>query len=186
MADLLHVLHSHLSVQSSGHLTKCNYQTQKWHHQLGQGLESSVFCIWNGSPAPLHLKLHCTSRKCATRCTLNFVSFLTGGKGMKQAFVSRNTIPIWDLIFPRWWKDCGLSSGRTSCISYPETEAVVSSKTLEIPTRLFCVTTQRSKLTKTKLHGLSPRANYTDRATAACWRSNCQLLRIEGATWSAW
>jgi hypothetical protein len=40
--------------------------------------------------------------------------------------------------------------------------------------------------TKTKLHGLSPRANYTDRATAASRRSNCQLLRIEGATWSAW
>jgi hypothetical protein len=39
--------------------------------------------------------------------------------------------------------------------------------------------------TKLKLHGLSPRANYTDRATAACWRSDCQLLRIEGATWSA-
>jgi hypothetical protein len=40
--------------------------------------------------------------------------------------------------------------------------------------------------TKTKLHGLSPRANYTDRATAACRRSDCQLARIEGATWSAW
>jgi hypothetical protein len=39
---------------------------------------------------------------------------------------------------------------------------------------------------KNKLHGLSPRANYTDRATAACRRSDCQLLRIEGATWSAW
>jgi hypothetical protein len=39
--------------------------------------------------------------------------------------------------------------------------------------------------TKTKLHGLSPRANYTDRATAACRRSDCQLLRIEGAMWSA-
>jgi hypothetical protein len=38
---------------------------------------------------------------------------------------------------------------------------------------------------KTKLHGLNPRANYTDRATAACRRSDCQLLRIEGATWSA-
>jgi hypothetical protein len=38
---------------------------------------------------------------------------------------------------------------------------------------------------KTKLHGLGPRANYTDRATAACRRSDCQLLRIEGATWSA-
>jgi hypothetical protein len=39
---------------------------------------------------------------------------------------------------------------------------------------------------KTKLHGLSPRANYTDRATAACRRSDCQLLQEEGATWSAW
>jgi hypothetical protein len=38
---------------------------------------------------------------------------------------------------------------------------------------------------KTKLHGLSPQANYTDRATAACRRSDCQLVRIEGATWSA-
>jgi hypothetical protein len=38
---------------------------------------------------------------------------------------------------------------------------------------------------KTKLHGLSPRANYTDRATAASRRSGCQLLWIKGATWSA-
>jgi hypothetical protein len=38
---------------------------------------------------------------------------------------------------------------------------------------------------KNKLHGLSPRANYTDRATAACRRSDCQLLRIKSATWSA-
>jgi hypothetical protein len=33
---------------------------------------------------------------------------------------------------------------------------------------------------KTKLHGLSPRANYTDRATTDCQRSDCKLLRIEG------
>jgi hypothetical protein len=33
---------------------------------------------------------------------------------------------------------------------------------------------------KTKLHGLSPRANYNDRATVACRRSDCQLLRIRG------
>jgi hypothetical protein len=31
----------------------------------------------------------------------------------------------------------------------------------------------------------SPQANYTDRATSACRRSYCQLLRIEGVTWSA-
>jgi hypothetical protein len=41
------------------------------------------------------------------------------------------------------------------------------------------------KIQTNKLHGLSPRANYTDRATAVCRRSDCQLLRIEGATWSA-
>jgi hypothetical protein len=35
-----------------------------------------------------------------------------------------------------------------------------------------------------KLRGLSPQANYTDRATAACRRSLCQLWRIEGVAWS--
>jgi hypothetical protein len=33
---------------------------------------------------------------------------------------------------------------------------------------------------KTKLHGLSPRANYTDRVTADCRRSNCQLYADRG------
>jgi hypothetical protein len=32
---------------------------------------------------------------------------------------------------------------------------------------------------------MSQQANCTDRATAACRRSDCQFLRIEGATWSA-
>jgi hypothetical protein len=41
-------------------------------------------------------------------------------------------------------------------------------------------------LYSTKLRGLSPRANHTDRVTAACRRSYCQLLLIESATWSAW
>jgi hypothetical protein len=30
------------------------------------------------------------------------------------------------------------------------------------------------------LHGLSPRANYTNRATAACRRSDCQLFVDKG------
>jgi hypothetical protein len=38
---------------------------------------------------------------------------------------------------------------------------------------------------KNKLPGMSPRANYTDRATAASRRTGYQLLRIKGATWSA-
>jgi hypothetical protein len=36
-----------------------------------------------------------------------------------------------------------------------------------------------SMITKKKHRGLSPRANYTDRVTAACRRSDCQLLRID-------
>jgi hypothetical protein len=38
--------------------------------------------------------------------------------------------------------------------------------------------------TKTKLRSFSSQANYTDRATAACRRSQCQLLRIKGVAWS--
>jgi hypothetical protein len=58
--------------------------------------------------------------------------------------------------------------------------------TIAIDTSSLTVLTGKvSCLTTNKLHGLSPRANYTDRTTAA-WRSDCQLLRIKGATWSAW
>jgi hypothetical protein len=37
---------------------------------------------------------------------------------------------------------------------------------------------RRSKL-KLNSVAFSPQANYIDRATAACWRSVCQLLQIE-------
>jgi hypothetical protein len=43
----------------------------------------------------------------------------------------------------------------------------------------------KTKRLKTKLRGFSPQENYTDRATAACRRTCCQLLRIEGVAWSA-
>jgi hypothetical protein len=36
-----------------------------------------------------------------------------------------------------------------------------------------------------KLRGFSPQANYTNRVTAACRPSWCQLFRIEGVAWSA-
>jgi hypothetical protein len=39
--------------------------------------------------------------------------------------------------------------------------------------------------TKTKLRGFGPRANYTDRATAACWQSSANFLRIKGVMRSA-
>jgi hypothetical protein len=34
--------------------------------------------------------------------------------------------------------------------------------------------------TKTKFHGLSPGTNYTDRATTACRRSDCQIFADRG------
>jgi hypothetical protein len=46
----------------------------------------------------------------------------------------------------------------------------------------YCI---RDYISEKKLHGLSPRANYTDQEIAACRRSDCQLLRIEDATWPA-
>jgi hypothetical protein len=47
------------------------------------------------------------------------------------------------------------------------------------------LTNKQTNKQTNKLHGVSPRANYTDRATAACRRSDCELLWIKGATWSA-
>jgi hypothetical protein len=44
--------------------------------------------------------------------------------------------------------------------------------------------TKKKKKLKTELCGFSPQANGTDRLTAACQRSWCQLLQIEGLTWS--
>jgi hypothetical protein len=43
----------------------------------------------------------------------------------------------------------------------------------------------RRKRVKKNSVAFSPQANYTDRATAACRRSYCQLLRIEDVAWSA-
>jgi hypothetical protein len=61
----------------------------------------------------------------------------------------------------------------------------ISLKSSHILASVWRVPTYSSEALK-KLHGLSPRANYTDRATAACRRSDYQRLRLEGATWSAW
>jgi hypothetical protein len=53
-------------------------------------------------------------------------------------------------------------------------------------TLVIAWTNHRNITTKNKLRCQSPRANYTDRATTACRRSDCQLLRIKSVTWSAW
>jgi hypothetical protein len=49
-----------------------------------------------------------------------------------------------------------------------------------------CIKACRNGSLCDKLRGVSPRANYAERATAAWRRSLCQLLLIKGAVWSAW
>jgi hypothetical protein len=54
---------------------------------------------------------------------------------------------------------------------------------VSVTPQIDCVAHEKrshTKKTKTNLHGLSPRANYTDRATAACRRSDCQLFADRG------
>jgi hypothetical protein len=55
---------------------------------------------------------------------------------------------------------------------------------LKIILIIFCQKCKEKNKTN-KLRGPSPLAKYTDRATAACRRGDCQLFRIEGATSSA-
>jgi hypothetical protein len=45
---------------------------------------------------------------------------------------------------------------------------------------LVVTATRLSTLQEKKLHGLSPRANYIDRATDACRRSDCQTFADRG------
>jgi hypothetical protein len=100
-------------------------------------------------------------------------------------------IPLWRLRCP--WTllaACGLCSAVRDCVSC-SVHQVGTRPNTGIPEILDtdesaaenCMS-YKHELKKTKLHCLSPRANYTDRATAACQR--WLRLRIEGATWSAW
>jgi hypothetical protein len=72
---------------------------------------------------------------------------------------------------------------------YIAQELLAANKLTSIPHETLYTSKYKCKVNNMKLtyllHGLSPQANYTDRATAACRRSECQLLQIEGATWSA-
>jgi hypothetical protein len=88
----------------------------------------------------------------------------------------------------RYLPGVGGGKGRPACtadslsaICKPTALDNVGSSTTQNPVGLHSLLQNK----KNKLHGLSSRANYTDRATAACRRSDCQLLRIEVATWSA-
>jgi hypothetical protein len=77
-----------------------------------------------------------------------------------------------------------IGKGILACLKAPKGHSPASHKITIFRDAVTSLNSNRLDLwTKTKLHGLSPQANYTDRATAACRRSDCQLVRIEGATW---
>jgi hypothetical protein len=58
-----------------------------------------------------------------------------------------------------------------ACLSEWETVSILTRMILVICTRNFSFHPQRFRGIIKKLWGFSPPANYTDRATAACWRS---------------
>jgi hypothetical protein len=90
---------------------------------------------------------------------------------------NRITSRDWQIVAEKWSVNCD-ESFRTYIDDFR------SNMTITPPT--VNRTTTQVTSTKLKLRGLCPRANYTDQATAACRRSYWQILRIEGATWSAW
>jgi hypothetical protein len=76
------------------------------------------------------------------------------------------------------------ANGRVTLIQQVLTEEPItacSTKTMEQEMVWSTGMVKQTHLREQKLHGL----NYIERETAACRRSDCQLLRIEGATWSA-
>jgi hypothetical protein len=93
-------------------------------------------------------------------------------------------------MFRRWCKIYCLRNIPYIMLFWKQTELDIAFKTKNSPCVIIAfVVVETSELRRgknKKLHGLSPRANYTDRATAACRRSDFQLVRIEGTTWSAW
>jgi hypothetical protein len=60
-----------------------------------------------------------------------------------------------------------------------------SSRFSILPLQAYSGTILQIRETTLPFRGLSPQANYTDRATAACRRSQYQPLRVEGVTLSA-
>jgi hypothetical protein len=71
---------------------------------------------------------------------------------------------------------------KLSNTKYPYAPAVTTARL----SKYFLGKGTKSLNKQNKLRGLSLREYYTDLTTAACRWSDCQLLRIEGVTWSAW
>jgi hypothetical protein len=89
---------------------------------------------------------------------------------------------IWSWVCPIFWfKRC---RKKKKALSFPRIEPKLLVHTA---CNVACELTELSHqklIFKKILRGFSPQANYTDRATAACRRSYCQLLRIEGVALS--
>jgi hypothetical protein len=86
----------------------------------------------------------------------------------------------------QWRRDISIRQPGTESQSFFLNSSMIGTEILNLTVKIMALQLfVGGPINEKKLHGLSPRANYTDRATAACRRSECQLLRIEGATWSA-
>jgi hypothetical protein len=83
----------------------------------------------------------------------NDVKFPHPGKGTSRSVLERN-VTRFRFVFRHWWVLQSLQAASGPGLLNPRERAPI----------------------KKKLHGLSPRANYTDRATAACRRSDWQLF----------
>jgi hypothetical protein len=127
-----------------------------------------------------------------TWTTSKVVSYGVDCQGSISVWSSNNNVSCFSenwrplkRIFPRIHNVQGGAEKRENLKSLEKHER--SFKTLFAPETVFYKSGNFIKIKKNKkIHGLSPRANYTDRATATCRRRDCQLVRIEGATWSAW
>jgi hypothetical protein len=122
---------------------------------------------------------------CLSQCYLTQVQHVSRIKGQVSSFVAEAfvllTFPAFFPVFqssPTFYR-----SMRRSRLSRPS--PTNNTHKQSIVKCLLYAAYYTLHIKQNKLHGLSPQANYTDRVTAACRRSDCQLLRLEGATWSA-
>jgi hypothetical protein len=97
---------------------------------------------------------------------------MTGGdKGIVEVWRTFNLALLY--AFPA----CD-SSVRSLALSHDQKWVLI--QIMKFHSLLVNVISTPSLQKKKKLHGLSQWANYTYRVTAACRRSDCRLLRIEG------
>jgi hypothetical protein len=153
-------------------------------------------CTCSSHPRNLsRFQMHQLISKAYSRTMLAFFSNrMFTRSSCKNAWLSvkvqKKKVEPWELTQPVWWQD----TERMAWVWFPVRIVEICLLTIVLPTFWFLTSWdtgyrrwnfKRGKLrlhldmeTNTKTNGLSPRANYTDRATAACRRSDCQLLRI--------